>query len=121
MASSKISFEMHAALETKGWILFHVTFYEILQSQGENQLSELWPCGELHSDQYRQGRPRKIRESTLTVGTPSLFSSRMLKGIPDHCNAEHGASGSKLEIYLLDDSLHAPSQLSSSTLFREPR
>jgi hypothetical protein len=62
----------HAALETKGWVLFHVTFYEILQSQVENQLSELWPCGELHSDRYRQGRPRKIRESTLTVCRPSL-------------------------------------------------
>lgn len=67
----RVSESEHAALETKGWVLFHVTFYEILPSQTENPLSELWPCGELHSDRYRQGKPRKIRESTLTVGTGS--------------------------------------------------
>lgn len=56
----------HTAFETKGWVLFHVTFYEILHQSG-NEVLELWPCGELHSDSYRLGRPRKIRESTLTV------------------------------------------------------
>jgi hypothetical protein len=64
----RISETEHAALETKGWILFHITFYEILHSQAGEELLDLWPCGELHSDRYRQGKPRKIRESTLTVG-----------------------------------------------------
>jgi len=63
----RVSESEHAALEPKGWMLFHVTFYEILQSQAGEELLDLWPCGELHSDRYRQGRPRKIRESTLTV------------------------------------------------------
>jgi hypothetical protein len=72
----RVSESDHAALEPKGWILFHVTFYEILPSQGENLLFEVWPCGELHSDRYRLGRPRKIRESTLTVGTMSHFVLR---------------------------------------------
>jgi hypothetical protein len=62
----------HAALETKGWVLFHVTFYEILHESGKEVL-ELWPCGELHSDSYRPGRPRKIRESTLTVSRNTPF------------------------------------------------
>ena len=68
----RVSESEHAALETKGWMLFHVTFYEILQSQAGEELLDLWPCGELHSDRYRQGKPRKIRESTLTVGKTSL-------------------------------------------------
>ena len=67
----RVSESEHAALETKGWMLFHVTFYEILQSQAGEELLDLWPCGELHSDRYRQGKPRKIRESTLTVGRTS--------------------------------------------------
>ncbi|KAN0108226.1 hypothetical protein V8E51_007968 [Hyaloscypha variabilis] len=68
----RISETEHAALETKGWILFHITFYEILHSQAGEELLDLWPCGELHSDRYRQGKPRKIRESTLTIiATPS--------------------------------------------------
>ncbi|KAE9377870.1 hypothetical protein N431DRAFT_399020 [Stipitochalara longipes BDJ] len=69
----RISESEHTALETKGWMLFHITFYEILQSQAGEELLELWPCGELHSDKYRKGRPRKIRESTLTIiATPSM-------------------------------------------------
>jgi hypothetical protein len=63
----------HTALETKGWVLFHVTFYEILPCQENNNLTELWPCGELHSDRYRPGIPRKIRESAMTVGPAFLF------------------------------------------------
>jgi hypothetical protein len=66
----------HGALETKGWVLFHVTFYEILPSQAATELSELWPCGELHSDRFRPGKPRKIRESAMTVSsapTPMLL------------------------------------------------
>jgi hypothetical protein len=74
----------HTAFETKGWVLFHVTFYEILHQSGKEVL-ELWPCGELHSDSYRPGRPRKIRESTLTVSRNARFilhaevSSRLLQ------------------------------------------
>lgn len=53
----------HAELLTKGCILFHVTFYEILDRDYEAGLRELWPCGELHSD----GLKRRMRESALTV------------------------------------------------------
>lgn len=53
----------HAELLTKGCVLFHVTFYEILDRDYEAGLRELWPCGELHSD----GQKRRIRESALTV------------------------------------------------------
>ncbi len=63
----------HAVLETKGWVLFHVTFYEILHQSGREVL-ELWPSGDLHSDNYRPGRPRKIRESPLTVSKKARFT-----------------------------------------------
>jgi hypothetical protein len=64
----------HAALETKGWVLFHVTFYEILKFQENSRLTELWPCGELHSDRFRVGRPRRIRESAMTVSATFHFA-----------------------------------------------
>jgi hypothetical protein len=58
----------HIAIETKGLVLFHITFYEILDPDTRNDKTELWPCGELHSDhQQYQRRPRRIRESALTV------------------------------------------------------
>jgi hypothetical protein len=61
----------HAAMEPKGWILFHVTFYEILKLKPNYKLTELWPSGELHSDyQQNPGKPRTIRESALTVRKP---------------------------------------------------
>jgi hypothetical protein len=62
----------HAALETKGWVLFHVTFYEVFKSPEHNALTELWPSGELHSDRFRGGKPRRIRESAMTVGSISF-------------------------------------------------
>lgn len=69
----RISETEHAALETKGWVLFHVTFYEIFRSPENSGLRELWPSGELHSDRFQGGRPRKIRESAMTVGSMSHF------------------------------------------------
>jgi hypothetical protein len=64
----------HAAMETKGWIIFHITFYEILGSKPNDKLMELWPSGELHSDhQHHQRRPRRIRESALTVSCNILI------------------------------------------------
>ena len=57
----------HAELLTKGCILFHVTFYEILDQDYETGLKELWPCGELHSDGREGQGKRRIRESALTV------------------------------------------------------
>ncbi|KAF4633530.1 hypothetical protein G7Y89_g4589 [Cudoniella acicularis] len=57
----------HSAMATKGWIMFHVTFYEILDFQSHKRI-ELWPSGELHSDYLnRPGKPRKIRESAFTI------------------------------------------------------
>jgi hypothetical protein len=69
----RVSETEHTALETKGWVLFHVTFYEIFKSRENNDLRELWPSGELHSDRSQGRRPRKIRESAMTVGLMSHF------------------------------------------------
>ena len=64
----RISETEHVAMQTRGWLLFHVTFYEILKSNSRNDLVEVWPSGELHSDhQQRQRKSRRIRESALTV------------------------------------------------------
>ena len=69
----------HTAMETKGWVLFHVSFYEILPSKSNNRISELWPCGELHSDhQKSRRRPRRIRESALTVSLRNLAAANEL-------------------------------------------
>ncbi|KAK3386772.1 hypothetical protein B0H63DRAFT_468360 [Podospora didyma] len=66
----------HSELLTKGCVLFHVTFYEILESTSLDNLTELWPCGELHSDGQKRshgGKRRRIRESALTlISVPSL-------------------------------------------------
>ena len=62
-----VSESEYAAMKTKSWVLFHVTFYEILDPDMEMTLTELWPCGDLHSDLQQKGKPRKIRESALTV------------------------------------------------------
>lgn len=58
----------HVELETKGCILFNVTFFEILKRSPGRQLTELWPCGDLHSDgQKKRRKPRQLRESALTA------------------------------------------------------
>jgi hypothetical protein len=60
----------HAELLTKGCVLFHITFYEILDPEPRNCFTDLWPCGELHSDGQKGshgGSRRRIRESALTV------------------------------------------------------
>jgi hypothetical protein len=63
----RVSEAEHAAMETKGWVLFHITFYEILKFKPHSKITELWPFGELHSDHQDPTRPRRIRESALTV------------------------------------------------------
>lgn len=64
----RVSETEHTAMQTKSWLLFHVTFYEILKSNVRNDIVELWPSGELHSDHHqRQRKRRRIRESALTV------------------------------------------------------
>jgi hypothetical protein len=69
----------HAEFLTKGCALFHVTFYEILDSDDGKPPTELWPCGELHSDGNEPGTRRRIRESALTVSTPSLNQMSILR------------------------------------------
>ncbi|KAH8807840.1 hypothetical protein F5884DRAFT_900166 [Xylogone sp. PMI_703] len=60
-------------METNGTIIFHITFYEILNSRGRSETLELWPCGDLHSDCQDVRGPRKLRESALTIITiPSV-------------------------------------------------
>ncbi|RFU27353.1 hypothetical protein B7463_g8978, partial [Scytalidium lignicola] len=54
-------------METKGTLIFHITFYEILKSRLHSEMLELWPCGDLHSDYLEARRPRKLRESALTI------------------------------------------------------
>ena len=64
----RISETEHDAMQTKSWLVFHVTFYKILKPNLRDDLVELWPSGELHSDhQQHQRKSRRIRESALTV------------------------------------------------------
>ena len=69
----RISDSHHVELQTKDCISFHITFYEVLKRNYQTCLTELWPCGKLHSDGQSHAKPaRKIRESALTV-SPNLF------------------------------------------------
>lgn len=64
----RVSSTSHAEMKIKDCALFHITFYEILERNLENTATELWPCGDLHSDGKRNSkRPRQIREAALTV------------------------------------------------------
>jgi hypothetical protein len=67
----RISSTSHAEMKIKDCVLFHVTFYEILRRKPADKVLELWPCGDLHSDdqRYPQG-PRQMREAALTVSCP---------------------------------------------------
>jgi hypothetical protein len=56
----------YAELATKGCLLFHITFYEMLDAKYEVNLTELWPCGELYGD-GKGLRGRRVRESALTI------------------------------------------------------
>jgi hypothetical protein len=70
----RISETEHAAMQTKSWLLFHVTFYEILKSNPHGDPVDLWPSGELHSDhEGHQRKSRRIRESALTVSPESVL------------------------------------------------
>ena len=73
----RVSEMEHVAMEIKGWVLFHITFYEILQPGSSDKKVELWPSGELHSDHQNPSRPRKIRESALTVSLKFGFGNEL--------------------------------------------
>lgn len=83
----------HAELEIKGCILFHITFFEILKPTSGKRLTEMWPCGELHSDgQENKSKPRQIRESALTasfqnrVNIHPKFADEVLQIMAIPCN-----------------------------------
>ena len=56
----------YAELATKGCLLFHITFYEKLDANYQDGLTELWPCGELYGD-GKGLKGHRIRESALTI------------------------------------------------------
>lgn len=70
---TRVSNATHAEMNIKDCVLFHVTFYEILPRSHSDNITELWPCGDLYSDdQQRIGGHRQIRESALTlIAVPS--------------------------------------------------
>jgi len=58
----------HSELLAKGCILFHLTFYEILEADYAPGLTELWSSGELYGNgEEPRNAKRRIRESALTV------------------------------------------------------
>jgi len=57
-----------AEFQTKGCVVFHTTFYEMLQRRDCEDVVDLWPCGDLHGDEpHRGGQGRRLRESAVTV------------------------------------------------------
>lgn len=71
LSCQRTSESQHTELQTKDCILFHITFFEILEPYIGRRKVELWPCGELHSDTQSSGKkPRRVRESALTVIPP---------------------------------------------------
>lgn len=64
----RVSSSYHDELKTKNCVLFHITFYEILQRSSAIKVTELWPCGDLHTDGQQFSKAScKIREAALTV------------------------------------------------------
>lgn len=68
----RVSNSYHDELKTKNCVLFHVTFYEILQRSSAIKVAELWPCGDLHTDGQKFSKAFcQIREAALTVSYES--------------------------------------------------
>ncbi|KAH7304367.1 hypothetical protein BKA65DRAFT_206367 [Rhexocercosporidium sp. MPI-PUGE-AT-0058] len=68
LSCQRTSESQHLELRIKDRVLFHITFFEILEPERGGRKVELWPCGELHSDnQTPTKKPRQVRESALTI------------------------------------------------------